>query len=100
MRFWSVDPSGDLLVAPTPDSAHKVRASYIRDVVDMTADADEPAMPQRFHMMIVWRALREYGGFDAASEVVQRADQNYNMLMSALTQSQLPAPGFCARPLA
>ena len=100
VRFWSVDPSGDLLVAPTPDSAHQVRASYIRDVVDMTADADEPAMPQRFHMMIVWRALREYGGFDAASEVVQRADQNYNMLMSALTQSQLPAPGFGARPLA
>ena len=100
VRFWSVAPSGDLLLGPTPDAAHRVRASYIRDVVDMTADADEPAMPQRFHAIIVWRALREYGGYDAASEVFQRADQNYNMLMSALTQAQLPRPGFGARPLA
>lgn len=100
VQVWSVDPSGNLLLAPTPDSAHQVRASYIRDVVDMSADADEPAMPARFHMLIVWRALREYGGYDAASEVFQRADQNYSTGMSALTQSQLPAPGFVKRPLA
>lgn len=100
VRFWSVAPSGDLLLAPTPDAAHQVRASYIRDVSDMTADMDTPAMPARFHMLIVWRALREYGGYDAASEVFQRADQNYSGGLSALTQSQLPAPGFVARPLA
>lgn len=100
LRFWSIAPGGELLVGPTPDSAHQVRASYVRDVVDMALDADVPAMPARFHPLIAWRALREYGGFDAASEVYQRAEQNYSMGYSALAQSQLPRPGFGARPLA
>ncbi len=100
LRFWTTAPSGDMLVAPTPDAAHQVRASYIKDVVDLVSDADVPAMPPRFHNLIAWRALREYGGFDAASEVYQRAEQNYSMGYSALAQSQLPRPGFGARPLA
>ncbi len=99
LRFWTTAPGGELLVAPTPDAAHRVRAAYIRDVVDMALDADVPAMPPRFHPLIVWRALREYGGFDAASEVYQRAEQNYSMGFSALAQSQLPRPGFGARHL-
>lgn len=100
VQFWSVDPSGVLSLGPTPDAAHMVRADYIRDVVDMTADTDTPAMPTRFHSLIVWRALTEYGGYDAASEVFQRADRNYTMAMPALLQSQLPQRWIAARGLA
>ena len=88
------------MVGPTPDAPHMVRADYIRDVVDMAADSDVPGLPARFHMLIVWRALSEYGGFDAAGEVFQRASGNYNSLLSALHQAQLPGIRFTARPLA
>lgn len=97
---WSVAPSGELMVAPTPDAAHTVRADYIKDVVDMDADLSVPVLPTRFHMLIVWRALAEYGGFDAASEVFQRASGNYNSMLTALHQAQLPMIGFAARSLA
>jgi len=100
LQYWSVDPAGLMYVGPTPDAAHKVRADYIKDVVDMAADADVPVLPTRFHNLIVWRALAEYGGFDAAGEVFQRADKNYNMGLSALLQSQLPKRWISARPLA
>ena len=100
LTFWSTDPAGVLMVGPTPDAPHMVRADYIRDVVDMAADSDVPGLPARFHMLIVWRALSEYGGFDAAGEVFQRASGNYNSLLSALHQSQLPGIRFTARPLA
>lgn len=100
LQYWSMAPGGELLVGPTPDAVHMVRAAYVKDVVDLVLDADEPALPARFHPLIGWRALREYGGFDAASEVYQRAEQNYSMGFSALAQSQLPRPGFGARPLA
>lgn len=100
LAFWSTDPSGQLMVAPTPDAAHMVRADYIRDAVAMTADADVPSMPARFHDLIVWRALAEYGGFDAAGEVFQRASGNYSSGLSALHQAQLPRRTFAARPLA
>lgn len=100
VQHWSVDPSGQMQVGPTPDSAHKVRADYIKDVVDMTLDADTPMLPTRFHSLIVWRALLEYGGFDSAGEVYQRADRNYATGMPALLQAQLPQRWVAARGLA
>lgn len=100
VRFWTVSPDEALLLGPTPDAAHMVRASYVKDFIPLALDADEPTLPARFHDMIAWRALREYGGYDAASEVYQRADQNYRDGWSALAQSQLQMPGFGARPLA
>lgn len=100
VQFWSLAPSGLMHVGPTPDAAHKVRASYIKDVQDMTQDADVPAMPARFHQLIVWRALIEYGGFDAAGEVMQRAERNFQSMMPSLLQDQLPKRFISARPLA
>lgn len=99
VRYWSVGPDEELLLGPTPDAAHMVRASYVKDFIPLAADGDEPTLPSRFHDLIAWRALREYGGYDAASEVFQRADQNYSSGMSALAQAQLQAPGFGAKPL-
>jgi hypothetical protein len=56
----------------------------------MTVDTDTPMIPTRFHNLIVWRALAEYGGFDAASEVFTRADRNYAMGMSACCRLSCP----------
>lgn len=98
--YWSIAPNGDFLVGPTPDEAHVVRADYVKDHVALAADADVPTLPSRFHMIIVWRALREYGGFDAASEVWQRADGNYRSMLPALSQAQLPKMRWGGRPLA
>ena len=100
LQYWTVAPNGDFLVGPTPDAAHVVKADYIKDHTALAADADEPAMPSRFHMLIVWHALREYGGYDAASEVWQRADRNFRSLWPALAQAQLPQMRWGAPPLA
>lgn len=100
VQFWSVDPQENLLLGPTPDAAHMVRASYVKGFVPLALNTDVPTLPVRFHELIAWRALREYGGFDAASEVFQRADQNYALGWAALAQAQLQAPGFGAKPLA
>lgn len=99
-QYWSISPSEEFLLGPAPDSAHFIRADYVKDYTDLVADTDVPAMPARFHMMIVWRALLEYGGFDAASEVYQRAEQNYKLMWTSLVQNQLEAPSVMARSLA
>ncbi len=99
-QYWSIAPDEAFLIGPTPDSAHFVRADYVKDYSDLTADAQIPSIPARFHMLIVWRALMEYGGFDAAGEVHQRASSNYNLMWPQLTQSQLEMPSFAARSLA
>ena len=53
-------------------------------------DADVPIFPDRFHMAIVWRALRSYGMFEAAGEVVARADTEYQTMKLALEIDQSP----------
>lgn len=100
LQYWTVAPNGDFMVGPTPDEDHVVNADYIKGHTALALDADEPTLPEDYHMLIVWRALQQYGGFDAASEVFQRADMNERSMMSALTQDQLPAPRWMGRPLA
>lgn len=99
-QHWSVAPDESFLIGPTPDTEHFIRADYVKDYIDMSADADIPVIPTRFHMLIVWRALMEYGGFDAAGEVFQRAQANYLAMWPQLVQSQIETPGFAARSLA
>ena len=41
-------------------------------------------------MAIVWRALRHYGMFESAPEVVMRADSNYNEIILRMTLDQSP----------
>lgn len=100
LQYWSISPAGEFLVGPTPDSAHVVTADYIRGHVRLQADTDVPALPADFHELIVWRALREYGGFDAASEVYGRADRNLASGLPTLRQACLPTIRFAARSLA
>lgn len=97
---WTISPSNELLLGPAPASAHFVRADYIKDYTDMTADADVPTIPSSFHMLIVWRALMEYGGFDAAGEVYQRAERNYNSSFPQLVLDQTDSMAFAAWSLA
>lgn len=100
VQCWSISPADELLLGPTPDAAHFVRADYTKTYVEMTGDTSTPAMPERFHMLIVWRALMEYGGFDAAGEVYQRAERNYTLGWPQLAKAQLEQPSLNARSLA
>ena len=99
-QYWSISPTEEFLLGPAPDTAHFIRADYVKDYTDMASDAATPAIPTRFHMLIVWRALMEYGGFDAAGEVYQRAEKNYNEMWTQLVQSQMDMPKIQARGLA
>ena len=98
--YWTVSPSDAFMLGPAPDTEHYVRADYVRDYTEMTVDADTPLIPARFHMIIVWAALMEYGGFDAASEVYQRAEKNRASVWAQLIQSQTEPMSFTARSLA
>jgi len=53
-------------------------------------DGDESVLPERYDTAIVWRALRHYGLFEAAPEVVARADMAYKETMQQLWMDQAP----------
>lgn len=86
----SVMPNKDLAFGSVPDQAYVIDGEYYTKPITLTADADEPAMPERFHMAIVYRAMMYYGGYEAAPEVLARGTGEYKTEYSRLLIDQLP----------
>lgn len=86
----AVRPSKALVFWPTPDAVYTVTGEYWKRAQTMAANADEPLVPEQFHMIIVWGAVRYYAGDQGAAELYALADQNYNRLMKKLELDQLP----------
>lgn len=89
---WTFDESNNLLLGPAPALAYKLRQEYWMEPSELLLDADVPDMPNRFHMLLVWRALQEAAMFDAAPEVLVRAEKNYAAMRVRLLLDQARLP--------
>jgi len=87
----AVAPDKSLCLGPTPDATgYTVVGEYFANPVSLTDDSDVPAMPSRFHMIIVYRALQMYAYYESAPEVMARANFEYARLVSQIEQDQMP----------
>jgi hypothetical protein len=86
----SKDPTGKFCLGPKPNAVYTIEGDYQIGPQVMTADADEPEMPSRFHRLIVYEALSRYGGHRAAPEAIMRANAEGGVLRAALELDQLP----------
>lgn len=75
-----------------PDQAYVIAGEYYKKPTELSADTDEPDLPSRFHMMIVYRAMMFYAGYEAAPEVYSRGEVEFKRLMNRLDIDQLPTP--------
>ena len=69
----TVTPSKALGLGPTPAAGYTIIGEYYKVPAEMSADSDTPALPAKFHLAIVYRAMLSYGLYEAAPEVIQRA---------------------------
>jgi hypothetical protein len=72
-----------------PDQPYVITGEYYIRPVELSADTDEPTIPERFHPMIVYRAMMFYGGYEAAPEVFQRGEAEFKRLMNRLEIDQI-----------
>ncbi|MDA8260585.1 MAG: hypothetical protein M0Z99_33960 [Betaproteobacteria bacterium] len=86
----SVDPTGKFCLGPKPDAVYTVGGDYQLGPQEMTADADVPEMPSRFHRLIVYEALSRYGGHRVVPEAIMRANAEGGRLWADLELDQLP----------
>ena len=86
----AIMPNKDLALGLVPNDIYTIVGEYYRTPVALTIDNDVPAMPIRFHMMIVYRAMRKYGLFESAPEIISRADSEYAALLNNLHADQAP----------
>lgn len=86
----SVSPTKSLFLALPPDAVYTVTGEYYAAPTILAADADTPAMPARFHLAIVYKAMMYLGGYEAASEIYQRGEKGYREMYGRLMDDQLP----------
>lgn len=86
----SVDFSTHLRIAPLPDQPYNLVLEYQIMPEPLVDNEDVPVIPDRFQMAIVWKALRHYGMYEAAPEVVARAEHEYRASMNHIYLDQSP----------
>lgn len=91
----AIGPDFSVCLGPPPAAGYTITGDYYTAPTQMSADTDSPTgLPAAQHMIIVWKALLDYGGYEAASDVYQRAEMHYDNLMSQLEVLRLPEVGF------
>ena len=92
--YFSIHPDKSLDFYPVPNAIYTVTGEYFKAPTELVLDADIPIIPSQFHMIIVWRALMFYAGFDAANEKYAMGKSEYTKLLMRLEMDQLPTMTF------
>lgn len=91
----AIGPDMSICLGPPPAAGYTVTGDYYAAPSQMSADTDTPTgLPAAQHMIIAWKALLDYAGYEAAPEVLQRAERHYESMLSQLEAIRLPEVGF------
>ncbi len=84
----SVNPKDEIQLGITPNDIYTLTGSYHRSAQILAADGDIPEMPVQYHDLIKYQAMEYYGYFEAAPEIIARAEKGKNRLMNQLRRNQ------------
>ena len=87
---FSISPVLGVCLGPFPNSDYTISGDYFKVATEMTLDADVPALPEAFHMAIVYRAMMFYGVSEAATEVYDEGAELFKKMMRRVEWQQLP----------
>lgn len=86
----SVSPTNSLLLSLIPpDTSYVIGGTYYKGVQTLSADDDIPEMPERFHMAIVYKAMKYYGRWESAPEIVASSNELFGLMYAQLQDDQL-----------
>ena len=88
--YFSVQPDKSLNFYLVPDNIYTIVGEYFKTPTELSGDEDIPIIPTQFHMIIIWRALMFYAGFDASNEKYAMCKNEYTKLLMRLEMDQMP----------
>ncbi len=101
IQYMTRLPDNKIRFEPSPDAIYTIDGEYKRSTQTFTDDLDVPTnLPEDFHALIVWGALKYYALFENAPEVLEQAEMFYDGLMNRLELEQLPVMREDREPLA
>jgi hypothetical protein len=99
-RVYSTDSQQRLVLSATPDGIYTLRGLYRKSVQVLAGDSDTPEMPERFHSIIVDKALIYLGTNDESQAQLPMWDLRLRAKMSELERDQLPRANLAISPIA
>lgn len=81
-------PNGNLRFYPIPDVAYTCDFEYQVSPQILASNTETPNLPERFHPLIKWEALKEFGGLEDAPEVLETAEDQSAVLWNELFWDQ------------
>ncbi len=92
---FAIGPDKSINVGPPPNGLYTITGDYWTAPTLMVLDTDVPVgLPTRFHLLIVYDAMLKYGEYEAATDVMERAQRERNKLMRKLEVIRLPKMGW------
>ena len=92
-----VMPDNSLKFESVPNAAHTITADYYKNPVELAANADISAIPERYHRIILGRALWLYGNFENAKEQKTQGEEIYDEMLQQLETHELPSKNYARR---
>ena len=87
----AIAPDKSLCFGPPSDGTYTLTGDYYVSPSAMSSDTDTPTgLPAQFHMLIVYRAMRKYALYEAATEVLERADYESDRMFRELDSNYGP----------
>lgn len=80
----TITPSKHLRFFPMVDGVYTIEAEAFQKAQELTVNEDTPPWPADLHMLCVWKALVDYGGFEESSSIYQFAANRTEELYSSL----------------
>lgn len=88
---FAITPTMNLMLWPTPDRIGVIDIDLVRAPLALVLPADEPTgLPAHHRNILVWGALKRLAIDDAAGELLQRANNEYDAAWSRLWDEQGP----------
>ncbi len=89
-NIFTTQPDGVIRYYPRPEQAYLAVHEYHVPCPELEANTDVPAIPDRFHMAIVWKAVMLYANFNKDWSRHDSAEEEYHKIMDALYQREQP----------
>ena len=91
--FYTVKGSV-ILFNCTPDQAYSIKLEYTLLPAELTENEHVPRIPERFRMVIVYKAMEYYAHYENAPEVASRGKVGYDEMYAKMCRSQRPPMTF------
>ena len=81
----------EIVLSSIPDQNYTLSFEYFGKPELLQENLSTPDMPEEYHMIIVWAALREYAMYDEAPELYQKGENNFTKILTRLENNMLPS---------